>query len=118
MQAGISFEQSAPNKWIGYGLESGYAGPWSNLKTGSGLLSLNYVPSWKVDKKGCYIPFAVVGYTRLFEIGHAVNFGGGLDLRLNDRHAIRFEARDYYTPDRPAQHNVGFRIGWINYIWD
>jgi hypothetical protein len=118
MQAGLGFEGSAPNKWIGFGFEGGYVGPFSNLKTGSGLLSLNYIPSWKVDQKERYLPFATVGYTRLFELGHAVNFGGGLDLRLNYSHAIRFEARDYYAPDRPAQHNVGLRIGWVTYIAD
>jgi hypothetical protein len=118
MQAGLAFEQSVPNKWIGYGFKSGYVEPCSNLKTGSGLLSLNYVPSWKVDQKGRYLPFATVGYTRLFEIGHALNFGGGLDLRLNNQHAVRFEVRDFYMPARPAQHNVGLRIGRIAYIWD
>jgi len=31
MQAGIGFKESAPNKWIGFGFESGYLGPWSDL---------------------------------------------------------------------------------------
>lgn len=118
MQTGIGYEQSVPNKWIGYGIESGYLGPWSNLKSGSGLISFNYIPSWQLDKKARFVPFASAGYTRLFEIGHALNFGGGLDLRLNNIHAIRFEVRDYYVPQRPEQHNIGFRIGWIAYIWD
>jgi hypothetical protein len=118
MQAGVGMEGSNPNRWFGLGIEAGYLAPFSRFKSGSELFSLNYIPSWKVDKKGRYLPFATVGYTRLFEIGHAVNFGGGLDLRLNDSHAIRFEARDYYAPDRPAQHNVGFRIGWVAYIAD
>jgi len=118
MQAGIGFELSAAKKLIGFGFESGYVGPFSNLKTGSGLLSLNYIPSWKVDKKGRFLPFASAGYTRLYEIGHAVNFGGGLDIRLKNWHAIRFEVRDYYTPGQPVQHNVGFRVGWITYIAD
>jgi hypothetical protein len=118
MQLGLSLEGSLPNKWFGFGIESGYIGPISNLKSGSGLLSINYIPSWKADKQARFLPFATAGYTRLFELGHAVNFGGGLDFRLNDSHAIRFEARDYYAPDRPAQHNVGLRIGWVTYIAD
>jgi hypothetical protein len=118
MQTGISFEGSTPNKWFGLGFESGYVGPYSNLKSGSGFMSFNYVPSWQADKKGRFVPFASAGYTRLFEIGHAVNFGGGLDLRLNNLHAIRFEARDYYMPTRPEQHNVAFRIGWVVYVQD
>jgi hypothetical protein len=118
MQAGVGMEGSNPNRWFGLGIEAGYLAPFSRFKSGSGLFSLNYIPSWKVDKKGRYLPFATVGYTRLFEMGHAVNFAGGLDLRLNNSHAIRFEARDYYAPDRPAQHNVGFRIGWVAYIAD
>lgn len=118
MQTGISFEGSTPNKWFGLGFESGYLGPYSNLKSGSGFMSFNYVPSWQVERKGRFLPFASAGYTRLFEIGHAVNFGGGLDLRLNNLHAIRFEARDYYMPTRPEQHNVAFRIGWVVYVQD
>jgi hypothetical protein len=47
-----------------------------------------------------------------------LNYGGGLDFRLNDRHAIRFEVRDYYAPGRPEQHNVAFCIGWIAYVAD
>ena len=115
MQVGAGFEGSAPNHWFGLGIEGGYVGPFFRLKAGSGVLSLNYIPSWKVDENGQYLPFATVGYTRLFGTGNALNYGGGLDFRLNYRHAIRFEVRDYYAPGRPAQHNVAFRLGWIAY---
>lgn len=120
VQAGASFELSAPNRWIGFGLEGGHVGPWSRPKAGSAILSLNYTPSWKLDEKGHLLSFATVGYTRLFGTGNAVNFGGGLDLRLNDAHAIRLEARDYYSPSSSpsSQHNVAFRIGWVIYLAD
>jgi hypothetical protein len=120
MHLGASFEESVPNHWYGLAFEGGYVGPWSRLKAGSGILSFNYMPSWQADKQGRFLPFATLGYTHLFGTGNAVNYGGGLDLRLNNIHAIRFEARDYYSPTHPqtAQHNVAFRVGWVIYLWD
>jgi hypothetical protein len=120
IQAGASFEESTPNHWIGYGFEGGYVGPWSRLKSGAGLFSFNYTPSWSFNKQARFLPFATVGYTHLFGTSNAVNFGCGLDLRLSNTRAIRFEVRDYYSPVLPqtARHDVAFRIGWVIYLWD
>jgi hypothetical protein len=120
MQRGASFEESFPNHWLGFGLEGGYVGPWSRPRAGSAIFSANYIPSWRLDDDGRFLPFANLDYTRMFGTGNAVNFGGGLDLRLNDLHAIRFEARDYFAPtaSQSSQHNVAFRIGWVIYWAD
>lgn len=118
MQFGASLEESVPNKWMGFGVEGGYVGSWSRLRAGSGIFSVNYIPPWRLDKKARFLPFATVGYTRMVATGNALNYGAGLDYRLNNAHAIRFEVRDCYNPTRPVQHNPAFRIGWVAYVAD
>ena len=134
VQAGASFEESPPGVWGGFSFEGGYLGPWSRPGAGSAIFSADYMASWSFGEKGRrttpsgkvywsdrgwkVLPFASAGYTRLFGTGNAVNFGGGIDYRLNHLHAIRFEVRDYYSPAARVQHNAAFRIGWVSYIWD
>lgn len=46
---------------------------------------------------GEWAPYAFVGYSplRFFELSdHGVTFGGGIDYRLSQRRALRFELRD------------------------
>ncbi len=134
VQAGASFEESPPGAGVGFSFEGGYLGPWSRPSAGSAILSVDYMASWSFGEKGRgvtpsgkpywsdrgwkVLPFASTGYTRLFGTGNAVNFGGGIDYRLNHLHAIRFEVRDYYSPAVRVQHNVAFRIGWVAYLSD
>lgn len=134
LQAGASFELAPPDAGAGFSFEGGYVGPWSDFKTGSALVSVDYMTYWAVGAGGSgktpsghpywhdrgwkIFPFASAGYTRLFGTGNAANFGGGFDYRLNKHHAIRFELRDYYAPAAPSQHNIGFRIGWVSYVPD
>jgi len=134
IQAGLSIEEAPPDSWGGVAFACGYLDPRSQPKAGSAFLSADYMASWAIgpsgkgrtangkpywsDRHWKLLPFASTGYTRLFGTGHAINFGGGLDYRVNQNHAIRFEIRDYYAFAQPAQHNVGFRIGWIVYLAD
>ncbi len=55
------------------------------------------------------------GYTRLFGTGNAINFGGGMDFRLNAERSVRLEVRDYYNVTGPRGHSVAVRIGCLVY---
>jgi len=120
IQTGASFELSAPNRWVGFDLEGGSVVPWSRLKSGAGIFSFNYTPSWTLDQHSRLLPFATVGYTHFFNFSHAVNYGAGLDLRLFKTSALRLEVRDYYSPALPqtTRRDTAFRIGWVHYIQD
>jgi len=119
-QLGASFDVSAPNRYFGCLFEGGYLGSNSNFGTGSGFFSANYLASWTTDKRLRFFPFATFGYTRLLRT-NALNFGGGLDYRVNRRNAIRFEVRDYHLSSGPSWyqgHNVGLQVGYVFYIPD
>jgi hypothetical protein len=118
LQLGASFDEAPPNAGFGLLLEGGYVAPWSNFKAGSGIFSANYMTTWKTDRQEKLLPFATAGYSHLFGTGNAVNFGGGVDYRLNNAHAIRIEIRDYYSFSEPRQNNVALRIGWVVYVPD
>jgi hypothetical protein len=134
VQTGASFDEAPPNAWAGFSFEGGYLGPWSRPGAGSAIFSADYMAAWSFGPKGNgrtpsgkpfwsdrgwrVLPFASAGYTRLFGTGNAVNFGGGIDYRLNESHAIRVEVRDYYSPASGSQHNVALRIGWVVYLPD
>jgi hypothetical protein len=134
LQAGASFDEAPIDAWYGLSLEGAYLGAWTTAKANSGSLSLDYMAAWNLDSprenrtaKGNtyktnhaqnFFPFVSAGYTRLFSVGNAVNFGGGLDYCLNHKNAIRIELRDYYSPASPSQHNIALRIGWVLYIPD
>ncbi|HTZ99004.1 MAG TPA: hypothetical protein VMB02_01655 [Candidatus Aquilonibacter sp.] len=134
VQAGASFDEAPPNAGVGFSFEGGYLGAWSRPGAGSAIFSADYMASWAFGEKGRgttpngkrswsdrgwkVLPFASAGYTQLFGTGNAVNFGGGVDYRLNDLHAIRVEVRDYYSPGSRVEHNVALRIGWVAYVSD
>jgi len=66
-----------------------------------------------------YLPLAIVGYSRLFETGHALDYGLALALprpgKIKDNSkSLRIELRDYYTFASPTQHNIMLRIGWMS----
>ena len=97
-------------------LEFGVTGPQANRSNISGYLSTNFVPplpSTKRFTKNIGMPLAICGYTRMFETGHAVDFGVAFARPLDSSHSVQFEARDYVAFASPAQHNVVFRVAWI-----
>ena len=54
------------------------------------------------------------GYTRMFETGHALDYGLGYVVPLDDKHGLQIEAKDYWTFANPNQHNVVLRVGWVS----
>lgn len=97
-------------------VEAGVMGPQSSASYVSGYLSTNlWIPLRQLQDspKARGLPFAVGGYTRLFETGHALDYGVGYAHPVDESHSIRFEARDYWTFSNPRQHNVVFRVVWL-----
>lgn len=70
------------------------------------------------------IPYAFAGYTRLFELGHAMDYGGGADIGLRQKNeddykkSLRVEVRDYWIYSNPSQHNPTIRVGMVVWIPD
>ena len=118
MQFGASLDEAPPGIWGGFLFEGGYIGPWANPKAGSAIFSANYMAAWAARKKWKAVPFATVGYSRLFGTGNAVNFGGGVDYHIRKTQAVRVEVRDYLAFTTPIQHNVALRLGWVTYLPD
>lgn len=92
-------------------------GPQANRSYLSGYISLDSsIPLAPPTIE--YLPMAMIGYSRLFETGHALDYGLALALprfggekRSSD--SLRIEIRDYCTFANPIQHNVVLRIGWM-----
>lgn len=118
MQVGATFGETPPNQWKGLYLEGGYIGPWSHLGAGSAIFSANYAASWQAKSMPRLLPFATVGYTRLFGTGNALNYGGGLDILTKGKNALRLEVRDYQEFTPPHRHNVALRLGWVIYLYN
>ena len=97
--------------------EVGVMGPQAERSRLSGYISLDAsIPLAPPSTK--YLPMAIVGYTRLFETGHALDYGLALALprfskQRDDSKSLRIELRDYCTFADPVQHNVMLRIGWM-----
>jgi putative flippase GtrA len=98
-------------------IEVGIMAPQANRSSFSGYLSLDTsIPLAPSSSK--YLPMAMVGYSRLFETGHALDYGLALALPRLTRHSdntksLRIELRDYWTFANPTQHNVLLRVGWM-----
>ncbi len=95
-------------------LEVGLIAPQANRSYLSGYISLDSsIPLAPLSSR--YLPLAIVGYSRLFETGHAFVYGVALALprsgKKNDSESLRIELRDYWTFANPAQHNVMLRVG-------
>jgi hypothetical protein len=102
--------------WVPLDIEAGIMGPQVNGTTVSGYLGANSwlplpVPEKARNKFGS--PMLVGGYTRMFETGHALDYGIAVEHPVDDRHSIQFEARDYWTFANPKQHNIVFRVVWL-----
>ena len=123
---GVSMDGYWPNKFEGFLMEFGYASPFyskdpsSSFKGAAVLSPLNYVAAFNTLKSGRLPIFFTGGYTRLIRTGNAVNYGIGMDFRLNETRAIRFEIRDYWklTGTGTREHNVAFRLGCVFFVDD
>jgi putative flippase GtrA len=98
-------------------IEVGVMAPQANRSYLSGYISLDSsIPLIRSSSK--YLPMAIVGYSRLFETGHAFDYGLALALPRFSKHtdeskSLRIELRDYWTFANPNQHNVMLRVGWM-----
>jgi putative flippase GtrA len=98
-------------------IEVGVMAPQANRSYLTGYISVDSsIPLARSTTK--YLPLAIVGYSRLFETGHAFDYGVALALprfskKRDDTKSLRIELRDYWTFANPTQHNVMLRIGWM-----
>jgi hypothetical protein len=97
-------------------------GPQANRSSYSGYIAFDdAIPVAKRTTK--YFPMAIVGYSRLFETGHALDYGVALGLprfgkEKDSASSLRLELRDYWTFANPTQHNIMLRIGWMGPVSD
>jgi hypothetical protein len=98
-------------------IEVGIMAPQANRSYLSRYISLDgSIPFAPLSSK--YLPMAIVGYSRLFETGHALDYGLALALPRFSKHrddskSLRIELRDYCTFANPTQHNIMLRVGWM-----
>lgn len=115
--AGISLFPLAPVFF-----EFGIMAPQANRSYLTGYISLDgRIPLAPTSSK--YLPQAIIGYSRLFETGHALDYGLALALprftkKPDDSKSLRIELRDYWTFANPTQHNVMLRVGWMSEVSD
>ena len=106
-------------KGFGMGAEAGYAhwgrSPCCEAWIASGDLSYHF---GRNPRRGKTDPFAVLGISGFFPTSTgrgapAGNFGGGVNLWLAKRAALRLEVRDYIQDyvTSGGNHYVSFRIG-------
>jgi putative flippase GtrA len=99
-------------------VEFGVMGPQANRSYLSGYISLDgSIPFAPASSR--YLPMAILGYSRFFETGHALDYGLALALPRASRdkytgRSLRIELRDYLTFANPTQHNVMLRVGWMS----
>jgi hypothetical protein len=98
-------------------IEIGMMGPQANRSNFTGYVSADTsIVLNRAAKR--YVPMAMLGYSRLFETGHALDYGLAIALprlgkQKNTGDSMRIEIRDYWTFANPAQHNVMLRFGWV-----
>jgi hypothetical protein len=101
-------------------IEVGVLAPQANRSYLTGYISVDGRIPLAPTK---YQPQALVGYSRLFETGHAFDYGLALALprftkQSDDSNSLRIELRDYWTFANPTQHNVMLRVGWMSAVSD
>ena len=102
--------------WPVFEFEAGVMGPQANQSAVSGYLSANaWAPlgSIRLSHNRAGVPLATGGYTRMFETGHALDYGLGYAYPIDEAHSICFETRDYWAFSNPRQHNIVFRVAWL-----
>lgn len=97
-------------------VEVGLMAPQANRSYLTGYISVDgRIPLAPTSLK--YQPQAILGYSRLFETGHALDYGVALALprfkNSDYSKSLRIELRDYWAFANPNQHNVMLRIGWM-----
>jgi hypothetical protein len=93
--------------------EAGVMGPQATQSLVSGYLTANvWAPLGHPGSKHG-VPIVTGGYTRMFETGHALDYGVGYAYPIDGSHSIRLDARDYWTFTNPTQHNVLLRVVWL-----
>lgn len=98
-------------------LELGLIGP-VRKSPADGLFSVNYESAFSFGARQLpersILPFATIGYSRLFQAGNAINYGGGLVIRRLKRDsdgcasALKVEFRDYWIPGQG--HSYALRL--------
>jgi hypothetical protein len=99
-----------------YEFEIGVMGPQARQSSVSGYLSANvWAPLIAPSKLGNMhgVPLVVGGYTRMFETGHALDYGVAIARPIDAAHSVQFEVRDYWELSNAHQHNVVFRVVWL-----
>jgi hypothetical protein len=131
--AGASTSQSGTKPTTGCGagatfvplpvfVEVGATGPQANRSFLSGYISVDSdIPLARRTSK--FLPMAMIGYSRLFETGHSLDYGLALAVPRPGKpkdpsSSLRIELRDYCTFANPEQHNVVIRIGWMSEVSD
>lgn len=102
--------------------EFGVMGPLAHYSPFSAYMSIDapipVTPSIKAYRKLRGDPLLIIGYTRMFEVGHALDYGIGYQHPIDESHSLQFELRDYATFANPVQHNVMLRVVWVTGIPD
>jgi hypothetical protein len=104
-------------------VEFGLIGPQANRSNVSAYMSYDFRAPIAPPIHG-YSPWAIIGYSRFFETGHALDYGLSIALPPSKKRTglLKFttvELRDYWTFANPNQHNVVLRLGITSgEIWD
>ena len=114
LQFGMQYNQTL-HRGLGYLFEAGYVGAPQSFGDGSAVLSTNYLAQFPF-KQGKLLPFLTVGYSRLFSMSNALNYGGGIDYRFRRGNAFRFEYREYRVFTNPTLYNGALRVGYLWYF--
>jgi len=93
--------------------EAGVMGPQAVRTNVSPYLSANAVIPIGNVGNDFGAPLIVGGYTHMFNVGHALDYGVAFQHPINEDHSIQFEVRDYWAFEKPGQHNVVVRVVWI-----
>ena len=98
-------------------LEFGVMGPQVNRSYMSGYMSVDGTVPLIRTKKNTEVQ-GLLGYTRFFETGHALDYGLSYSFPMpgsnkDSTGSMRIELRDYYTFANPDQHNIMLRLGWM-----
>ena len=102
--------------YLPFFFEFGVMGPQADSSYVTGYLSFDLkIPPRPVERK--YLPVLILGYSRLFETGNALDYGIALAISRKpddgEPRSLQIELRDYYTFASPNQHMVMLRVGWL-----
>ncbi len=104
-------------------IEIGVMAPQANRSNYTGYFSTDWSQPLYYWKKRNSELQGLLGYSRLFETGHALDYGLSYSFPMpgaskDSTDSMRIELRDYYTFANPNQHNIMLRIGWMKELTD